>query len=66
MLTDRRALQLIESMRRNTQNTDVAALCDWVLALVQRRERAPKPKTDRRAYMRDLMRRRRAEQRRGR
>ena len=64
MLTDAQALSLIEDMRRNTHNTDVAALCDWVLALVQRREKAPKPKADRRAYMRDFMRKRRAEQRR--
>jgi hypothetical protein len=68
MLTDAQALRLIESMRRNTQNTDVAALCDWILARVaQRREvlaaapAAAAPKADRREYMRAYMKRWRAE-----
>jgi hypothetical protein len=61
MLTDQQALQLIESMRRNTQNTDVAALCDWITALVQRAATGVAPKPDRRAYMREYMQRRRAE-----
>ena len=65
MLTDEQALRLIECMRRNTQNTDVAALCDWVLARVQRREvEAATPKADRRAYMREYMKRRREAQKR--
>ena len=59
MLTDEQALRLIESMRRNTQSVDVAALCDWVLALVQRQEEvaaAPATagvalKTERKAYI---------------
>ena len=67
MLTDEQALRLIESVRHNTRSTEVAAVCDWVLALVQRREveaaapAAAAPKADRRAYMRDYMRRKRAE-----
>jgi hypothetical protein len=69
MLTDQQALRLIENMRRNTRSADVASLCDWVLALVRRREEEavaptaadPAPKADRRRYMRDYMKRRRAE-----
>lgn len=67
MLTDAQALTLIENVRRNTQSADVAALCDWVLALVQRREGvavAPAaadtvPKAARNAYMKAYMRKRR-------
>ena len=40
MLTDERALRLIEEMRHATQSADVAALCDWVLGLAQRRQGA--------------------------
>ena len=68
MLTDEQALRLIESVRHNTRNMDVVALCDWILArVVQRREGVPAtadaaPKTDRRAYMREYMKRRREAQ----
>jgi hypothetical protein len=66
MLTDQQALRLIENMRRNTRSADVASLCDWVLALVRRRAPAaadagPKRKADRREYMKNFMRKRRAE-----
>ena len=67
MLTDEQGLRLIESMRTNTQNTGVRALCEWVLALAQAREAAvatTAPKADRRAYMREYMKRRREAQKR--
>ena len=60
MLTDRQALRLIADMRRNTQNGDVAALCDWILARVGTAASAA-PKTARAEYMKHYMRRRRAE-----
>ena len=68
MLTDEQALQLVENMRRNTQDAGVAALCDWVLGLAQRRQGAivappaPKPKAGRNEYMKNYMRRRRQAQ----
>ena len=64
---------MIESVRHNTRNMDVVALCDWILArVVQRREveaaisatADAAPKTDRRAYMREYMKRRREAQKR--
>ena len=67
VLTDRQGLRLIADMLRNTQNGDIVALCDWVLALVQRQQAvvasaAPKAsKTARAEYMKHYMRRRRAE-----
>jgi hypothetical protein len=73
MLTDDQALRMIESVRHNTRNMDVVALCDWILArVVQRREveaaipatADAAPKTDRRAYMREYMKRRREAQKR--
>jgi hypothetical protein len=61
MMTDEQALRLIEDMRRNTRHGDVVALLDWVLALVQRQQgAAAAPKADRRTYMREYMRRKRA------
>ena len=51
-------------VRQNTQNADIAAVCDWVLSLVQRCDEVAAtppaaPKADRKAYMGDYMRRRR-------
>jgi hypothetical protein len=70
VLTDQQALQLLEDMRRNTRSMGVIELCDWIRALVRRLEAAapaaadaaPKAaKANRNAYMKEYMRRRRAE-----
>jgi hypothetical protein len=65
MLTDAQGLKLIKDMRRSTSSAHVAELLDWVLTRLEAGAgAAPKPKADRRAYMKDYMRKRRAEQRR--
>jgi hypothetical protein len=75
MLTDEQAVQLLEAMRRDTQSTAVAALCDWALGLARRWNDAvvapaaaraalqEARKAHRRTYMRELMRKRAAQRR---
>jgi hypothetical protein len=69
-----RLVGIAERIRRGARHPDVLALCDGVIALAAERNAAPvsiapanavsspanKPRTDRKAYMRDLMRKRRA------
>ncbi len=74
MLTDQQALALIERVRRATPHIDVVELCDWaLLRLVQMRKAPPtlhstfkepkEPTADRKAYMKEYMRKKRAEKR---
>ena len=69
MLTDEEALKLIERVRRHTPSADVVDLCDWALAQIIKRNTGTVEEAksvvhevtgDRREYMRDYMRKKRA------
>jgi hypothetical protein len=69
MLTDEEALRLIEKVRRHTPHIDVVELCDWGLQQIQGRTALARvmtkvsepvaPQSDRKAYMREYMKKRR-------